>query len=239
MESIKKISTKFNFVNIAIYSSTFLLNYIVFRLGLFTETNISLQNIDCNELYKEGKNWLTYFDIIIGIFLVFSSGVIAEELSDLSRIKLVSWTIGIVAFVALISVAVYVPWYGIKANSELHKNRVILTLTNEISKGDMEEIPISMKYKETKISYRKDSKNAYQVINISNDSVLRKKELPLKFLETPISDFESFKISLFNKKVDDIYGVIVISNNYKNKFFLKDQGNNILGWNLEIIRNIP
>jgi len=207
-------------------------------LWLFTKTNSQLQNIDCSELYMPGENWLSFFDIVLGIPLIIGSLGIAFVLSDLSRIILVRLTIGIVAFVALISVAVYIPWYGIKANSELHKNRVILTLTNEISQGDMEEIPIRIKYKKTNYYYR-DGFNAYEVINISNDSVLRKKELPLKFLETPISDFELFKINFFNKKVDDIYGVIVISNNYKNKFFLKDQGNNILGWNLEIIRNNP
>ena len=163
--------------------------------------------------------------------------LIARIFFDLLRYQWVSWTISIVAFVALISVAVYVPWYGIKANSELHKNRVILTLANELSKGDTEEIPIRIKYKETNISAR-DDYHSYEIVNISNDPVLRKRELPPFFIKTSIGDYELFRF-IFTKKVDDIYGVIVISNNYKNKFYLKDNGNNILGWNLEIIKNNP
>ena len=221
-ENIKKHS--FLIGAIAIYCTPFIFSFSVYQVFLLIENNSQLRNIDCSSLYIHPSFLLGYLDIIIGLISIIGSAFLARSIWDLS------WTTSIIVFVALFGFSTFVPWF--KTNSRLHKKRVLLTVMNEIRKGEREEIAIRFEHKERQINMFGENRdfNIYEIVNISNDSVLRKIELPLNSIKIQ-------NVTFSGNNVDDIYGEIVISNNHKNNFYLMDRGKNILGIDLDIIKN--
>jgi len=224
----------FLFFSIAIYITPFVISFLVYQVYLLIGNNAQLDNIDSGILYKHPSFWLGYLDIILGLILIIGSAFLARSIWDLSNYLWAQWTVSIIAFLALLvfGFSTVAPWF--ETNSRLHKNRVILTVMNKISNVDTEEIIIRFKHMDKEFNFVGENRdfNIYEIVNISVDTVLRKMELPLNSIKIQ-------NINYFEKSVDNFDGIMVISNNNKNNFYLKDSDNNILGIDLEVIKYNP
>ena len=229
---MKKYIIKHSFLigTIAMYCTPFICSFSVYQVFLLIENNSELQSIDCSALYLHPTFLLGYLDLIVGLISIIGSVFLTRFVWDLSWCRWVKWTSCIIVFVTLFGFSMFVPWFD--TNSRLHKNRVLLAVMNEIRKGDTEEIAIRFNHKLRQINSFGENRNfdIYEIENISNDSVLSQIELPINSIK--------IRASLFEIK-SEIYGKIVISNNQKKNFYLMDRGNNILGIDLEIIKNNP
>ena len=102
---------------------------------------------------------------------------------------------------------------------------------NEIREGDKKEIAIRFNHKLRQFNSFGENRDfdIYEIENISNDSVLSKIELPINSIK--------IQTPFFWEIVDEMHGKIIISKNQKKHFYLMDRSNNILGIDLEIIKN--
>jgi len=216
--------------SIVIYCIPFILSFLVYQFFLLIENNNRLQNIDCIALYTHPSSLLGYLDLIVGLFSIIGSAFLARSAWNSSWHILLNWTTVIIVFIALFGFSTFVPWFN--TNASLHKKRVLIFATNEISKAETKEIAILIKHKELEINMAGENRdfNIYNVVNNSNDSILRKIRLPINYIKIQ-------NIEYFGNNVQDIHGKIVISNAQRSSFFLKDTDNKILGLDLEIIKN--
>jgi hypothetical protein len=229
---MKKYIIKHSFLifSIAIYCTPFICSFSIYQVFLLIEKS-ELRSIDCSALYIHPTFWLGYLDIAVGLISIIGSAFIARVFWDLSRYHWVKWTSCIIVFVTLFGFSISVPWF--ETNSRQHKNRVLLAIMNEIREGDKEEIAIRFNYKLRQINMFGENRDfdIYEIENISNDSVLSKIELPINSIK--------IQAPLLKIPVDEMHGKIIISKNQKKNFCLMDRSNNILGIDLEIIKNNP
>ena len=231
---MKKYIIKHSFLigAIVMYCIPFICSFSVYQVFLLIEKHSELQNIDCSELYLHPNFLLSYFDLFIGLISIIGSIFLTRNLWDLFRSRWVKWTSCIIVFVTLYGFSMLVPWFD--TNSRLHKNRVLLAVAKEL-KDDTEEIEIRFHHVlgQTNMFGENRDFDIYEIENISNDSALRQIELPIKSIK-----IQADITSLLEIK-SDIQGTIVISNHQKKNFYFIDKGNNILGIDLEIIKNNP
>ena len=129
---------------------------------------------------------------------------------------------------ALFGFSILVPWF--QNNVQLHKDRVLVSVVNDLTKSDKEVIAIRLKYVKREISMFGENRdfNIYNVVNVSNDPKVRKIHLPLNSIKK--------EVSIFEKNTSDIDCQIVIGNVETNKFYLMDMERNILGIDLKVIK---
>jgi len=229
---MKKYIIKHSFLiaSIAIYCTPFICSFSIYQVFLLIEKS-ELRSIDCSALYIHPTFWLGYLDLTVGLISIIGSAFLARFFWDLSRYHWVKWTSCIIVFVTLFGFSMSVPWF--ETNSRQHKNRVLLAIMNEIKEGDKEEIAIRFNHKLREINSFGENRtfDIYEIENISNDSVLSKIVLPIN----------SIKIQppIIWEVVDEMHGKIIISKNQKKHFYLMDRSNNILGIDLDIIKNNP
>lgn len=129
---------------------------------------------------------------------------------------------------ALFGFSILIPWF--QNNVQLHKDRVLISVVNDLNKSDKEVIAIRLKYVKREISMFGENRdfNIYNVVNVSNDPKLRKIHLPLNSIKK--------EVSIFEKNTSDIDCQIVIGNTGVGNFYLMDMSNNILGTDLQVIK---
>ena len=220
---------EFLIISIVIYCFPIILSFLVYQVFLLIENHNQIQNFDNKTLYAHPSYIFIFLEGILSLISFIGSFFLSRFLFNLSRYKWVNITTTILFIIGLVGFLAYAP--SLKNNIELHKKRNLLRLVTEISKGKIEEIGIRFEHKERNIGMFIDYRdfNTYEIVNISNNSQLRKIELPIKTIKIQ-------NVTLLGDNVNDLYGIIVISKDNREKFYLKDTSNNILGIDLEIIK---
>ena len=214
---------------ILLYCIPFIFSFSVNQAFLLIENYSQLRNVNCANLYIHPSFLFDYVDIIIGLISIIASIFLARPIWDLSINRFLKWTFSIFAFIALFGFSILVPWF--QTNVQLHKDRVLINVVKDLSKGDKKVIAIRLKHVKRQINMFGENRdfNIYKIVNVSNDPKLRKIHLPLNYIKI-------LDVSLFGKDKVDIDCQIVIGNVETNKFYLMDMERNILGIDLKVIK---
>ena len=213
---------------IILYCIPYILSFSVNQIFVLIENKNHLQNIDCKSLYAHPNLLFNYLDIFVGLTSIIASIFLVRPIWDLPITRFLKWALSIVAFMALFGFSIFVPWF--QTNVQLHKDRVLISVVNDLTKSDKKIIAIRLKYVKREIGMFVENRdfNIYNVVIVSDDPKVRKLRLPINFIKK--------EVSILEKNTKDIDCQIVIGNKGIGNFYLMDMGNNILGTDLKVIK---